>query len=586
LSGLRSTLLNIPDKKKNGLAESPNYRDLYIKTPVMMHSIDADGRLLEVNDFWAEVLGYEREEVIGNKLTAYLSESSSRMAEHSILPQFFLVGFVKDIPYQMVRKNGEIIDVLISATSEKDDSGQVLHSMAGVLDVTERRKSEKENYYLAHFDHLTDTPNRFLLRDRLKQNLAQAAREGHQVAVLFIDLDRFKAVNDTMGHLAGDELLKIVGLRLKECVRDMDTVGRFGGDEFVVILYGILSEDDPAVFAGRILDALARPARLDGKDFVGSASIGIAIFPEDGQDEDVLLRNADTAMYAAKQISCNSYQFFSAEMAAKAHEKHHLENNLRSALERDEFSLVYQPQFDLGKNRIAGFEALIRWNHPTKGTISPAQFIPVAEETGLILPLGEWVLRTACTQARTWQDAGFPAMRMAVNISTRQFNRRDFVEILEATLRDTGLDPQCLEIELTETTVMDKIHEAIAILTDIKLLNVSLAIDDFGTGFSSLIYLKQFPFDRIKIAQEFVRDLSHDPADKAIVEAIISMSHRLNLDVIAEGVETKEQLNFLKNRNCLEVQGYYLGRPASAHSIPSSYFPKSAPNRPGAPEYY
>jgi len=578
--------LKISDTKNFSSLNSPNYKDLYIKTPIMMHSIDREGRLLEVSNFWVEVLGYERDEVIGKKLTRYLSEHSCRIAEETILPRFFQVGFVKDIPYQMVKKNGDVIDVLISATSEKDEAGQVLQSMAGVIDVTERRKSDRENYRLAHYDHLTNTPNRFLLRDRLRQNLAKGSREGSRVAVLFIDLDRFKAVNDTLGHLAGDELLKIVGQRLSECVRDMDTVGRFGGDEFVVLLYGIMSDDDPAIFASRILKALARPAILDGKHFSNSASIGIAIFPDDGLDEDTLLRNADTAMYAAKESGCNMYQYFSAEMAHRAQEKLSLENSLRCALEQEELSLVYQPQFDLEKHKIVGFEALVRWKHPTKGMIPPAQFIPVAEETGLILPLGEWVLKTACKQAKNWQNSGYPSMRMAVNISARQFARRDFVEMLEQTLFECGLDPEFLEIELTETTVMDNIHEAIATLTDIKLLKVSLAIDDFGTGFSSLVYLKQFPFDRIKIAQEFVRDLSNDSANKAIVEAIISMSRRLNLDIIAEGVETGEQLSFLKSRDCQEVQGYYLGRPTVAKDVPISYFPNFMTNLPWTPGYY
>ncbi len=565
--------MGITDNQLSPDAPLPNYRDLYIKTPAMLHSIDAAGRLLEVSDFWIEVLGYRRAEVLGEKLTHYLADASCPLEEGASLPEFFQAGQVRDVPFQMVKKNGEFIDVLVSVSSEKNSRGEVCLSMAGIIDVTERRKAERENYRLAHFDHLTNTPNRFLLRDRLKQNLAQGAREGQRVAILFIDLDRFKAVNDTLGHHAGDQLLKIVGQRLEDCVRDMDTVGRYGGDEFVVILYGIASNDDPAVFANRILDSLAQPTRLDGKHFVNSASIGIAIYPVDGLDEETLLRNADTAMYVAKELGCNSYQYFSAEMAASALEKHEIENSLRHALKHDELSLVYQPQFDLAHNRIAGFEALVRWNHPVKGLIMPSQFIPVAEETGLILPLGEWVLHAACRQAKIWQESGIPISRMAVNISARQFTRRDFLEMLEKILQDTGFAPQFLEIELTETTVMERIQDTIATLIDLKLRKVSLAIDDFGTGFSSLVYLKQFPFDRIKIAQEFVRDLSTDPADKAIVEAILRMSHSLNLDVIAEGVETREQLEYLRGRNCLEVQGYYLGRPVAAQQIVSRYFP-------------
>ncbi|ALC15033.1 putative diguanylate cyclase [Desulfuromonas soudanensis] len=556
-------------EREDGLiAGGDGYRELYLQTPVMMHSIDSTGRLLEVSDFWLEVLGYEREEVLGTKLTLYLSENSRRLAEDTFLPQFFRVGFVKDVPYQMVKKNGEVIDVLVSAVSERDRLGNIRRSMAGILDVTERKKTEEEIYRLAHYDQLTGQPNRFLLRDRLHQALAQGIRDGEEVAVFFLDLDRFKWVNDTLGHAAGDALLQVVARRLTECVRAIDTVARIGGDEFVVILYGILSSDDLAVFASRILESLSRPTCLEGKEFIASASIGIAICPVDGEDEDTLLRNADTAMYAAKEVGGNSYQFFSTEMAARAQAKLGIESSLRRAFNHQEFFLVYQPQFDLRTRKISGFEALLRWAHPTEGTIGPSRFIPVAEETGLIIPLGAWVLQTACRQAMAWRKAGFPRMRMAVNISARQFARPDFIDLVEGVLKETGLEPELLEIELTETTVMESIEEAITTLTDLKIRKVNLAIDDFGTGYSSLIYLKHFPFDRIKIAQEFVRNIPGDPEDRAIVEAILVMGRSLKLAVIAEGVEKKEQLDFLTKRHCHEMQGYYFGRPACAGEIP------------------
>lgn len=547
------------------------YRELYRKTPVMMHSIDREGRLLTVSDFWTDTMGYTRAEVIGTKLTEYLSEDSRRLAEESFLPQFFRVGFIKDVPYQMKKKNGEVIDVLISASSEKDTNGDVLRSMAGILDVTEQKKADREIFRLAHYDQLTGKPNRLLLRDRLQQNLAQGSREGTKIAVLYIDMDRFKWVNDTLGHHAGDKLLKTVADRLSTCVRDVDTVARLGGDEFVVILYGVLSNEDPATFARRFLEELSRPTQLEGKEFVNTASIGIAIYPTDGQDVDTLLRKADTAMYAAKEQGCNTYQFFSAEMAAKAKEKLSIQNNLLRALHGKDLTLKYQPQVDLHQNRITGFEALVRWDSASEGSISPTRFIPVAEETGLILPLGEWVLETACAQAVAWQKAGMRPLRMAVNISARQFARPDFTDIVERILKETRLDPHYLEIELTETTVMEHIQEAIATLTDLKVRNINLAIDDFGTGFSSLVYLKNFPFDRIKIAQEFVRDISLDPGDMAIIEAIIAMSRTLNLHVIAEGVEKLEQLTFLRAQHCQEVQGYYFGRPASAELISKAF---------------
>lgn len=558
-------------KKSGHNGENNGYRELYRKTPIMMHSVDRNGCLLTVSDFWTEVMGYTREEVIGTKLTKYLSEESRREAEENVMPQFFKIGFVKDVPYQMVKKNGEVIDVLVSATSEKDADGKVLRSMAGIIDITEQKKADREIYRLAHYDQLTGKPNRFLLHDRLHQNIAQGSREGHKVAVLFLDLDRFKWVNDTLGHHAGDELLKIVADRLSSCVREVDTVARIGGDEFVVILYGILSNEDPATFARRFLEELSKPTRLEGKEFINSASIGIAIFPEDGQDVDTLLRKADTAMYAAKEQGCGTYQFFSAEMAAQAKEKLNIQNNLRRALYGKELTLKYQPQVDLKQNRIAGFEALLRWNCPSLGQVPPSSFIPIAEETGLIFPLGEWVLETACAQAVAWQKAGMPPLRMAVNISPRQFARPDFTDMIERILRDTGLPPNQLEIELTETTVMGHMQEAIATLTDLKVRNINLAIDDFGTGFSSLVYLKDFPFDRIKIAQEFVHDITLDTGNKAIVEAIIAMSHTLNLHVIAEGVEFSEQLEFLKSKHCQEVQGYYFGKPTLPETISRAF---------------
>ena len=551
--------------------DKAGYRELYRKTPIMMHSLDCAGCLLTVSDFWVEIMGYTRDEVIGTKLTNYLSEDSRKDAEETFLPQFFQVGFIKDVPYKMVKKNGEVIDVLLSASSEKDQDGNVLRSMAGIIDVTERKKADREIYRLAHYDQLTGKPNRFLLHDRLLQAIAQGNREGHKVAVLFLDLDRFKWVNDTLGHHAGDTLLQIVADRLSNFVREVDTVARLGGDEFVVILNGILSNEDPASFARRFLEELARPTQLEGKEFINSASIGIAIYPMDGHDVNTLLRKADTAMYAAKEQGCNTYQFFSAEMAAQAKEKLTIQNNLRRALYGKDLTLNYQPQVDLKSNQITGYEALLRWNCSSLGAIGPERFIPVAEETGLIFQLGEWVLQTACAQSVAWQKAGMPPLRMAVNISARQFARPDFTDMVERILRDTGLDPQYLEIELTETTVMGHIQQAIATLTDLKVRNINLAIDDFGTGFSSLVYLKDFPFDRIKIAQEFVRDIFVDPGNKAIIEAIIAMSRALNLHVIAEGVERLDQLNFLRQQNCHEVQGYYFGRPAPAELISKAF---------------
>jgi diguanylate cyclase (GGDEF)-like protein/PAS domain S-box-containing protein len=537
----------------------------------MMHSIDRNGHLLEVSDLWLETLGYERHEVIGTKLVYYLSMDSRRLAEETVLPLFFQQGYVKDVPYQMIKKSGEPIDVLISAIAERDRRGRFLRSMAGIVDVTLHKRKDEEIQRLAHYDPLTGQPNRLLFRDRLRQALARAYREERNVGVVFVDLDRFKWVNDTHGHAVGDKLLQVVAQRLTDCIRHCDTVARIGGDEFVIILCGFDSDGEPTIFAKRFLEVISHPVKLDGKEFFGTASVGIAIYPIDGQDDETLLRNADIAMYAAKEKGGNNFQFFSADMNARAKEKLHLETRLRRALENGQLSLAYQPQLSLRGGQIAGLEALLRWHDPEEGMIPPARFIPVAEETGLIIPLGEWVLKTACTQAQAWQEAGYAPIRMAVNVSGLQFKRLDFVDMVESTLRETGFDPNLLEIELTESIIMENVRDAIMTLADLKVRGIHLAIDDFGTGYSSLVYLKNFPFDRIKIAQEFVRTISMNHDHEAIVEAIIYMASSLDLNVIAEGVETKAQLDFLRARKCQSMQGYYFSPPVAADSWTPSY---------------
>jgi diguanylate cyclase (GGDEF)-like protein/PAS domain S-box-containing protein len=537
----------------------------------MMHSIDRNGHLLEVSDLWLETLGYERHEVIGTNLVSYLSMDSRRLAEETVLPLFFQQGYVKDVPYQMIKKNGEPIDVLISAIAERDRRGRFLRSMAGIVDVTLHKRKDEEIQRLAHYDPLTGQPNRLLFRDRLRQALARAYREERNVGVVFVDLDRFKWVNDTHGHAVGDKLLQVVAQRLTDCIRHCDTVARIGGDEFVIILCGFESDGEPTIFAKRFLEVISHPVKLDGKEFFGTASVGIAIYPIDGQDDETLLRNADIAMYAAKEKGGNNFQFFSADMNARAKEKLHLETRLRRALENGQLSLAYQPQLSLRGGQIAGLEALLRWHDPEEGMIPPARFIPVAEETGLIIPLGEWVLKTACTQAQAWQEAGYAPIRMAVNVSGLQFKRLDFVDMVESTLRETGFDPNLLEIELTESIIMENVKDAIMTLADLKVRGIHLAIDDFGTGYSSLVYLKNFPFDRIKIAQEFVRTISKNHDHEAIVEAIIYMASSLDLNVIAEGVETKAQLDFLRARKCQSMQGYYFSPPVAAESWTPSY---------------
>jgi diguanylate cyclase (GGDEF)-like protein/PAS domain S-box-containing protein len=552
---------------KSRRPQAEEYRNLYLSTPVMMHSIDGAGRLVAVSDYWLEVLGYRRDEVIGQKLTDFFTGKSRDLAEETVLPHFFEIGSVKDIPYQMVTKDGETLDVQITAKLVRDANGKILYSMAGIVDITERKKAEQEVQHLAHYDPLTGQPNRFLLQERLQHALIQAQREDNKVGVLFVDLDHFKWVNDTLGHACGDDLLKKVARKMQDCVRHGDTVARLGGDEFVIVLCGFATDDELPHLAQRFLETLAKPVALEGIEVLNSASIGIAIYPMDGRDVETLLRNADAAMYSAKEHGRNNYQFYSSEMNQKMLARLGMESRLRRALKNREIYLEYQPQLDLRSRRISGFEALVRWRDPDLGLIPPVEFIKVAEECGLIYPLGEWVLLTACRQAKAWQDQDFPRVRMSVNVSSTQFRRHDFIDMVEDKLRISGLAPEYLEIELTESLVMENLQQGLERLTDLKVRKIKLAIDDFGTGYSSLQYLKHFPFDRIKIAQEFVQNIPDNPEDVAIVEAILAIADNLNLEVLAEGVESRRQFDYLYASSCNEIQGYYFARPQTAEHL-------------------
>jgi len=435
------------------------------------------------------------------------------------------------------------------------------------VDITESKRAEREVQHLAYFDSLTGLPNRALLNDRLDQILAQSEREDWHVGILFLDIDRFKWINDTMGHSAGDKLLQAVAERLQKLLRTSDTVARLGGDEFVIVLSAVKHEQDISHVTQEIMEALSEPFELEEQEIFITASIGISIFPLDGKDVGSLLRSADTAMYVAKESGKNNYKFFSREMNLRAVERITLETNMRRALERGEFSLDYQPQVDMKIGGITGLEALLRWNHPETGFVSPGKFIPIAEETGLIIPIGEWVLRSACGQAKSLIDAGFSSIRMAVNISGCQFKQSNLARVVRQVLEETGLSPASLELELTESILMDSADCAINMLQELKAIGVHLAIDDFGTGYSSLTYLKHFPIDRLKIDQLFIRDITTNTDDASISNAIIALAHSLGMRVIAEGVETKEQMEFLASRDCHEMQGYYFSRPVSGEKM-------------------
>ncbi|RWE61126.1 EAL domain-containing protein [Mesorhizobium sp.] len=432
----------------------------------------------------------------------------------------------------------------------------------------ERKLAEDRIHFMANHDALTGLPNRTLLEDRLSQAILYAQRYDRWVTVVFIDLDNFKLVNDTLGHNAGDELLKTVAARMVECVRATDTVVRLGGDEFVIVLFDQPTNVDLiAETLQKIRMAIAEPVRLGAHRLRATASIGIASYPKDGTNPDALLANADAAMYRAKEFGRDNFQFYAPEFNTTAHEKFVLQEELRNALVRSEFTLVYQPQVDLRSGQVFAVEALVRWNHPTRGTIPPTAFIPTAEETGLIVPIGDWVLHEACRQAKAWQDAGLPPMTVCVNVSARQFRERNLISRVVNALTESGLEAGYLELEVTESLIMQDIDLAVATMNELQSLGVQISIDDFGTGYSSLSALKTFPVARLKIDRSFINDLAADENDQAVASAVISLGQKLHLRVIAEGVETDDQVAFLRKNNCDEMQGYHFSKPVSASDI-------------------
>ncbi|HUX43487.1 MAG TPA: EAL domain-containing protein, partial [Terracidiphilus sp.] len=439
-------------------------------------------------------------------------------------------------------------------------------------DITDRKTAEERVQYLAYYDALTGLPNRTLLQDRLTKALASARRQKDKVALLFLDLDRFKDINDSFGHPLGDLLLQEFAKRLERCVREQDTVARLNvarinGDEFLIVLAGVRDISDAAVAAKRFMDTMTAEFAVQGHSLSMTCSLGISIFPEHGADVETLIKNADAAMYSAKDGGRNCFRFFTDDMNAQIVERLTLEAALRLALERKEFFLVYQPQIDIGTGRITGLEALIRWQHPELGLVPPDKFIPIAENGNLIQPIGEWVLRTACAQARKWHDEGLCAVPMAVNVSAVQFRQEDFSKLIGAVLQETGLASQYLELELTERVLLSNVDTTFSVLQNLKALGLSLAIDDFGTGYSSLSYLKRFPINKLKIDRSFIRDVAVNPDDAAITTAIIAMAKQLKLKVIAEGVEDEAQLSFLRENHCDEIQGYYFSKPLAVDAV-------------------
>ena len=461
----------------------------------------------------------------------------------------------------LLRRDGTETPIEDSVAPIHDRARHATGAVIVFRDVSAARSMALEMTHLAQHDFLTGLPNRMFLNDRVTQAIALAPRHMKKVAVLFLDLDGFKHINDSLGHPIGDRLLQSVAKRLVDCVRGTDTVSRQGGDEFVVLLSEMEESEDAAIGARRMLQAVAEAHSVDHHDLHVTTSIGVSVFPDDGLDAETLIKNADTAMYQAKENGRQSYQFFKPSMNVRAVERQSIEESLRRALERQEFTLNYQPKISLRTGEITGAEALIRWTHPTRGPVSPAHFIPVAEDCGLILPIGNWVLREACRRARSWVDAGLPAISMAVNISAMEFRNDGFLDGVFSILQETSLDPKALELELTESVLMKNAGSTESILKALRSKGVQLAIDDFGTGYSSLSYLRKFPIDALKIDQSFVRQITTAPDETTIVTAVIGMGRSLKLRVVAEGVETQEELAFLQAQQCDEAQGYFFGRP-------------------------
>ncbi|MGN6389963.1 MAG: putative bifunctional diguanylate cyclase/phosphodiesterase [Burkholderiaceae bacterium] len=543
--------------------------------------VDEDGRILTVNKAWTEftlanggrpAMWQEMNYLDVCASSAAASEDARRFAEglRRVLTgerNEFSLEYPCDSPDEQRWFVGKVTRFMRNGVPRL----VVCHQ-----NVTERKQAERHLTYLAHYDGLTGLPNRTLFYERLNMTLLQAGRSEWLVAVLFIDLDHFKMVNDTLGHAAGDQLLKQSTARIAACLRNTDTLGRLGGDEFGVFLPDLASDRDAAVVAQKIMDELAQPFHVQGSEIFVTASIGIILYPADHADADGLVVSADTAMYRSKQQGRNGFQFFTASMNAQVLQRAKLENALRRALERNELSLDYQPQFDARSGRIKGVEALLRWAHSELGSVPPSTFIPIAEETGLIVPIGEWVLRTACAQNRAWQDAGCAPLVVAVNLSARQFRSNDMAATVARVLRETGLEPRLLELEITEGIAMENAERLVSTLQRLKQIGVRLAIDDFGTGYSNLGYLTRFPLDALKIDKSFVDVLGRNANEGMIAAAVVTLGHGLKLDVIAEGVETSEQYEALKALGCDMVQGFLLARPLAPEQVRALLTPRDA----------
>ncbi|MFZ2405259.1 MAG: EAL domain-containing protein, partial [Methylobacter sp.] len=528
---------------------------------------DADSIILQVNRAFTESTGYTKEEAVGQKINLLKSGRHD-----AAFYQEMWAGIERDGTWQGEiwdrRKNGEIYPKWLIISVVKGEDGAITHYVGTHIDITERKAAEEQIKQLAFYDPLTQLPNRRLLQERLKHGIDVERREGKQLALLMLDLDRFKAVNDSLGHLAGDELLQQVAARITSRLRDVDMVARLGGDEFVVLLEDIAHPEDAARVAEDIIIDLSKPFQLShDEDVQIGVSIGISLYPQHGENIDILMDHADAALYQAKDAGRGCFAYFSEDLTLAARERIALESRLRRAIEQQELRVFFQPQVDIASGRIVGAEALVRWQDPAEGLIPPIRFIPVAEETGLILAIGEWVLRETCRQGRQWLDEGLPPLTLAVNVSPHQFSRGDICALVKGVLSETGFPAQQLELEITESGLMENQDNATDILNCLRDQSIRLAIDDFGTGYSSLAYLKHFPLDLLKIDKRFIDDIPFHQDDMEIAATIIAMGHILGFKVLAEGVETPEQLTFLQEKGCDMYQGYIKSRPIPAEEF-------------------
>jgi diguanylate cyclase (GGDEF)-like protein/PAS domain S-box-containing protein len=528
-------------------------------------SSDAAGQITYLNVIAERLTGWALEEAMGRTLEDVFRIVDAETREPVQNPMLLAIRDDKTVALKpncvLVRRDGIESPIEDSSAPIHDRYGTVTGAVMVFHDVSVARAMTLKMSYLAQHDSLTDLPNRVLLNDRLNEAIHLSSRYRRKLAVIFLDIDHFKHINDSLGHVVGDRLLQSVARRLFTCVRSSDTVSRQGGDEFVVLLWEEREVLDAALTATRILEAIRLPHHIEEHELHVTASIGIVTYPEDGTDAETLLKRADLAMYHAKDAGRDSFQFFKLEMNARAIERQSIEENLRHAIERNELELHYQPRLDLATGEVIGAEALIRWNHPERGLVPPEEFISVAEDCGLIVPIGRWVLREACRQARAWQVSGLPALSISTNISSVELRSPGFVGGLRSILMETGMEPRLLELEMTESVLIDQSRHVADVLRELKEFGVRLALDDFGTGYSSLTHLKRFPIDTLKIDRSFVRDLATDGDGASIVTAMIGMGANLHIQVVAEGVETRQQLEILMEHGCQQAQGYYFGRP-------------------------